>query len=245
MDGGQITDPVVREPTEAEFRAYRETVEGEGFERDELASVQRGRRYAIASALGLAGLLVWEKRDNSRLHDRISKMATDKQVTTIVVGQDTGASYVVRPQDGPPPGAVRSIVQHMVREYVYARERWNLFNDAEHRDKVNLCSTREEQARFAEWYRSGEDGPHAIGAGGWAEIEVRGEPDIKPNPTMAPVDLVEWTIVRTWAQQGQPPQRKAWKLNIYYGWDKGRIGDDVRLLNPFGFVVTNYQRLWT
>lgn len=221
--------------TAEEFEAYSSQVRD--FQASAVRSANRSKRVAWALAgvgvvVGLAGL------------GTAAALAPLKTVElrTIVVDRATGSAEVLRTLAQPPETVDEAHVKHMAWQYILAREGYSSDTDADDFRVVNLMSTAEEQAAYSRWFYSVEGPRKELGTGGTAKIKVASLQVFAGADGTAERVVVRFSRDLRRAGPGRPAETQFWVVTIRFGWSRSAIRAEDRLVNPFGWLVTDYRR---
>lgn len=202
------------------------------FEAERLRDERRSRRLAwtvaaVASGVAFAACVA------------VAGLTPLKTVVPLVFRVDaaTGIVDAVHDLQGGPQTQTEAVGRYFVARYVRAREGY-AFTEAEYQFRaVSLLSTAAEQARYAAWFRgSNPESPQVtLGRVGTARVTIRSISFIGPK-----LAQVRWT--REVRQgEGRTVDTSHWVSTLGFDWSRNAIGNQDRLENPLGFLVTDYR----
>jgi type IV secretion system protein VirB8 len=203
------------------------------FEADRLRDERRSRRLAwtvaaVASGVAFAACLA------------VAGLTPLKTVVPLVFRVDaaTGIVDAVHDLQGGPQTQAEAVARYFVARYVRAREGY-AFTEAEHQFRsVSLLSTPAEQGRYVAWFRgSNPESPQVtLGRSGTARVTIRSISFIGPK-----LAQVRWTREVRRAEGAATVETSHWVSTLGFDWSRGAIGNQDRLENPLGFLVTDYR----
>jgi type IV secretion system protein VirB8 len=202
------------------------------FEAERLRDERRSRRLAWAVATVAAGVAFAACL-------AVAGLTPLKSVVPLVFRVDaaTGIVDAVHDLQGGPQTQTEAIARYFIARYIRAREGY-AFTEAEYQFRsVSLLSTSTEQARYAAWFRgSNPESPQVtLGRGGTARVTIRSISFIG-----AKLAQVRWTRA---IQHGESRTTDTtyWVSTLGFDWSDAGIGNQDRLENPLGFLVTDYR----
>jgi type IV secretion system protein VirB8 len=180
-----------------------------------------------------------DERRSRRLAWAVAGLTPLKSVVPLVFRVDaaTGIVDAVHDLQGGPQTQTEAIARYFIARYIRAREGY-AFTEAEYQFRsVSLLSTSTEQARYAAWFRgSNPESPQVtLGRGGTARVTIRSISFIG-----AKLAQVRWTRA---IQHGESRTTDTtyWVSTLGFDWSDAGIGNQDRLENPLGFLVTDYR----
>lgn len=210
------------------LRAYFE--KARRFDQDRLFWEERSRRIAwvIASVASIISCLSIAA---------VAALSPLKSVEPFVIRVDnaTGIVDVVQALSSTTGSYDEEVTKYFAARYVRAREGY-VWSEAEENFRiVSLMSSAPEQKRFGTIYRgSNSQSPqNVLGRNATARIAIKSISLINEN--VVSVRYTQ-TIIR-----GEDSATSHWVASITYSYSNASISSRDRLVNPLGFVVSNYR----
>ncbi|WP_416068622.1 virB8 family protein (plasmid) [Rhizobium sp. YTUHZ045] len=200
------------------------------FDQDRLLQVERSARIAWSVAIA-AGVLA------AASVFAIAALTPLKTVEPFVVRVDnsTGIVDVVSALTATAGTYDEAVTKYFAAKYVRAREGYVWSEAEENFRNVALLSTQAEQTRFAALYRgSNPDSPQNVyGRGATARINVVSISLINAN-------VVSVRYMRT-VTRGEEVKTTHWVATLTFSYANAPMSATDRLVNPLGFVVSDYR----
>jgi type IV secretion system protein VirB8 len=202
------------------------------FEADRLRDERRSRRLAWTVAAAASGVAF-------AACIAVAGLTPLKTVVPLVFRVDaaTGIVDAVHDLRGGPQTQTEAVARYFIARYLRAREGY-AFAEAEYQFRVaSLLSAPAEQARYVAWFRgSNPESPQVtLGRDGTARVAIRSISFIGPK-----LAQVRWTReVRH--GEGRTVDTSHWVSTLGFDWSRNAIGNQDRLENPLGFLVTDYR----
>ena len=200
------------------------------FDQDRLLGAYRSARTAWAVAIVSAILAACSAA-------AVAALAPLKSVEPFVIRVDnsTGIVDVVSALTSEAGHYDDAVTKFFAARYVRAREGYAASEAEENFRTASLLSTQAEQARFAAIYRGGNpDSPQNIyGHAATARISVVAISLI--NPAVVSVRYLR-TVTR-----GEEVRTTHWVATLTFAYVNAPISATDRLVNPLGFVVSDYR----
>lgn len=200
------------------------------FDQDRLISLERSARIAWSIAIaagGIAGIAIFS----------VAALTPLKTVEPFVVRVDnsTGIVDVVSALTSKAGSYDEAVTKYFAARYVRAREGYVWSEAKENFDTVSLLSAQSEQTRFAAFYRgSNPNSPQNVyGRGSTAKITIKSISMINAN-----VVSVRYLMTVT---RGEDVRTTHWVASITYAYINAAVSSTDRLVNPLGFVVSEYR----
>lgn len=200
------------------------------FDQDRLISLERSARIAWSIAIaagGIAGIAIFS----------VAALTPLKTVEPFVVRVDnsTGIVDVVSALTSKAGSYDEAVTKYFAARYVRAREGYVWSEAKENFDTVSLLSAQSEQTRFAAFYRgSNPNSPQNVyGRGSTAKITIKSISMINAN-----VVSVRYLMTVT---RGEDVRTTHWVASITYSYVNAAVSSTDRLVNPLGFVVSEYR----
>lgn len=200
------------------------------FDQDRMMQIERSNRIAwsIAIASGIvASMSVFA----------IAGLTPLKTVEPFVVRVDnsTGIVDVVSALTSTAGTYDEAVTKYFAAKYVLAREGYVWSEAQENFRTIALLSTQPEQTRFAGVYRgSNPESPQNIyGRAATARIDIASISIINQN-------VVSVRYMRT-ITRGEEVQTTHWVASLTYSYANAPMSSTDRLVNPLGFVVSEYR----
>lgn len=200
------------------------------FDQDRLISLERSARIAWSIAIaagGIAGIAIFS----------VAALTPLKTVEPFVVRVDnsTGIVDVVSALTSEAGSYDEAVTKYFAARYVRAREGYVWSEAKENFDTVSLLSAQSEQTRFAAFYRgSNPNSPQNVyGRGSTAKITIKSISMINAN-----VVSVRYLMTVT---RGEDVRTTHWVASITYAYINAAVSSTDRLVNPLGFVVSEYR----
>jgi type IV secretion system protein VirB8 len=200
------------------------------FDQDRLISLERSARIAWSIAIaagGIAGIAIFS----------VAALTPLKTVEPFVVRVDnsTGIVDVVSALTSKAGSYDEAVTKYFAARYVRAREGYVWSEAKESFDTVSLLSAQSEQMRFATFYRgSNPNSPQNVyGRGSTAKITIKSISMINAN-----VVSVRYLMTIT---RGDDVRTTHWVASITYSYINAAVSSTDRLVNPLGFVVSEYR----
>lgn len=200
------------------------------FDQDRLVQIERSARIAWVIAIAasvLAGASIFA----------VAALTPLKTVEPFVVRVDnsTGIVDVVSALTSAPSTYEEAITRYFAIKYVQAREGFVWSEKEVILRTVSLLSTQAEQARFGAFYRgSNPDSPQNI-YGRSATVRIR----------IASISLINENVVSVRYQRtitrGDEVRTTHWIATLTFSYMNAPMSSTDRLVNPLGFVVSEYR----
>ena len=200
------------------------------FDQDRMVSAERSKRLAwfvavVASVLACISVAA------------VVALTPLKTVDPFVVRVDnsTGIVDVVSALSSVTGSYDEEVTKYFAARYVRAREGYVWSEAEENFRTASLMSESAEQKRFASWYRgSNPQSPQNIyGRSSTSRIVIKSISLINSN-----VISVRHTRMIT---RGEDVRTTHWVATITYSYANASISSNDRLVNPLGFVVSEYR----
>lgn len=200
------------------------------FDHDRLISVERSARIAwviaiVASFVASAAVFA------------VAALTPLKTAVPFVVRVDnsTGIVDVVSALTSGVGSYDEAVTKYFAARYVRAREGYVWSEAKENFETVSLLSAQPEQMRFATLYRgSNPDSPQNVyGRGSTAKITIKSISLINAN-------VVSVRYLSTITRAGDV-RTTHWVATITYSYVNAPVSSTDRLVNPLGFVVSEYR----
>ncbi len=201
------------------------------WEDDRLAMAERSKRLAwsvAAAACALSTVAV----------GAVAALSPLKTVEPFVVRVDnaTGIVDVVSGVDATTMTYDEAVTKYFLAQYVRVREGYSFVEAPVNFRTVSLLSSAPEQARFASLYRgSNPDSPQvAFGPSGISTIRIKAISLLGPH-------LASVRYLRE-SRRGDETKISHWIATLAFGFEtKARMSTGDRLVNPLGFLVSEYR----
>jgi type IV secretion system protein VirB8 len=200
------------------------------FDQDRMISAERSRRLAwfvatVASLLACVSVAA------------VVALTPLKTVEPFVIRVDnsTGIVEVVSALSSAAGTYDEEVTKYFAARYVRAREGY-VWSDAEENFRIaSLMSNSAEQQRFSSWYRgSNPESPQTVyGRSSTSRIAIKSISLINNN-----VVSVRYTRTIT---RGDDIRTTHWVATITYSYANAPTSSSDRLVNPLGFVVSEYR----
>lgn len=200
------------------------------FDQDRMVSAERSKRVAwfvaiVASALACVSVAA------------VVALTPLKTVEPFVIRVDnsTGIVDVVSAMTSAAGSYDEEVTKYFAARYVRAREGYVWSEAEENFRTASLMSSAAEQQRFAAAYRgSNPDSPQNVyGRSATSRIGIKSISLINSN-----VVSVRYTRTIT---RGEDVRTTHWVATITYSYANAPISSSDRLVNPLGFVVSEYR----
>lgn len=206
------------------------------FEADKARAARRSARLAwtvAAAACGLAGAACLA----------VAMLAPLKTVVPLVFRVDASTGIVDSVSDlrGGPQTQAEAVTRYFLAQYVRAREGYSHAEAEAQFRAASLLSAPAEQERFAAWFRgSNPQSPQVtLGRGAVSRVTVKSMSLL--GPKVAQVRFLR-EVRRT---EGTPRPGEAaathWIATVHFDWSQHAVSNQDRLVNPLGFLVTDYR----
>ncbi len=200
------------------------------FDQDRMIQVERSNRIAWSIAIVssiVAAVAVFA----------VACLTPLKTVEPFVVRVDnsTGIVDVVSALTSTAGTYDEAVTKYFAAKYVRAREGYVWSEAQENFRTISLLSTQAEQTRFAALYRgSNPQSPqNTYGRGATARIDIASISLINQN-------VVSVRYIRT-ITRGEEVRTTHWVGSITYSYANAPMSSTDRLVNPLGFVVSEYR----
>lgn len=200
------------------------------FDQDRLIRSERSRRMAwfvAAIASVLAGLSI----------AAVAALTPLKTVEPFVIRVDnaTGIVDVVSPLAATAGTYEEEVTKYFAARYVRARESYVWSEAEENFRTVSLLSNAAEQTRFASYYRGSnpESPQNVFGRSATSRITIRSISLINAN-------VVSVRYMRA-ITRGEDVRTTYWVATITFAYANAPMSATDRLVNPLGFVVSEYR----
>lgn len=200
------------------------------FDQDRMVSAERSKRLAwfvaiVASVLACVSVAA------------VAALTPLKTVEPFVIRVDnsTGIVDVVSAMASSAGNYDEEVTKYFAARYVRAREGYVWSEAEENFRTASLMSNAAEQQRFAAAYRGGNpDSPQNVhGRSATSRIGIKSISLINSN-----VVSVRYTRTIT---RGEDVRTTHWVATITYSYTNAPISSSDRLVNPLGFVVSEYR----
>lgn len=205
--------------------------EARSFDYDLRVSADRSKRLAwiiagVSSAIAVAACTA------------VAILAPLKTVEPFVIRVDsaTGVPEVMTSLSDGQEEYDEAVSKYFLARYIRTREGYSYAAREAIFREIQLLSSREEQAAFSAFYNaSNPDSPQFIhGKSGKAEIAIR-------SIAFIGEDLAQIRFSKTITERDEK-SRTLWVSTVQFSFRAGAvISDQDRLINPLGFVVTDYR----
>ena len=216
-------------PDDAEIKHYLK--EARSFDYDLRVRSDRSRRLAwtvagVASVIAVAAC------------SAVAMLAPLKTVEPFVIRVDsaTGVPEVMTSLSDGQEEYDEAVSKYFLARYVRTREGYSFASREAIFREVQLLSSREEQAEFSSFYNaSNPESPQFIyGRNGKADVAIR-------SIAIIGDDLAQVRFARTVTERDERV-RTLWVATVQFSIQSDAvISDQDRLINPLGFVVTDYR----
>jgi len=199
------------------------------FDQDRLLGAERSKKIAYAVAIvasTVAALSV----------GAVIMLTPLKTVEPYVIRVDNGTVDVISAlkERAMASSDLDEVTKFNAARYVRARESWFPAEASTNFDEVTLMSTPTVQQRFADLYNSdAPDAPRSLFKNATAEISVR-------SISLTGKNVVTVRYVRT-VRQGEGEVKTYWIASMSYEYSNEPIATSDRLVNPLGFLVSEYH----
>lgn len=200
------------------------------FDQDRLISAERSKRLAwfvaiVSSVLASVSVAA------------VVALTPLKTVEPFVIRVDnsTGIVDVVSAMASTADGYEEEVTKYFAARYVRAREGYVWSEAEENFRTASLMSNSAEQQRFAAAYRGGnpESPQNVYGRSATSRVGIKSISLINNN-----VVSVRYTRTLT---RGEDVRTTHWVATITYSFTNAPISSSDRLVNPLGFVVSEYR----
>lgn len=205
--------------------------EARSFDYDLRVNADRSRRIAwgiagVSSAIAIAACTA------------VAMLAPLKTVVPFVIRVDsaTGVPEVMTSLSDGKEEYEEAVGKYFLARYVRTREGYSYAAREVIYREVQLLSSREEQAEFSQFYNaSNPDSPQfTYGKNTKAEIGIR-------SIAFIGEDLAQVRFSKTVTERDEQV-RTLWVATVQFSFRAGAvISDQDRLINPLGFIVTDYR----
>lgn len=205
--------------------------EARSFDYDLRVNADRSRRIAwgiagVSSAIAIAACTA------------VAMLAPLKTVVPFVIRVDsaTGVPEVMTSLSDGKEEYEEAVGKYFLARYVRTREGYSYAAREVIYREVQLLSSREEQAEFSQFYNaSNSDSPQfTYGKNTKAEIGIR-------SIAFIGEDLAQVRFSKTVTERDEQV-RTLWVATVQFSFRAGAvISDQDRLINPLGFIVTDYR----
>jgi type IV secretion system protein VirB8 len=200
------------------------------FDQDRMIQVERSNRIAWSIAI-VSGIVA------TVAVFAVACLTPLKTVEPFVVRVDnsTGIVDVVSALTSTAGTYDEAVTKYFAAKYVRAREGYVWSEAQENFRTIALLSTQAEQTRFAALYRgSNPQSPqNTYGRGATARIDIASISLINQN-------VVSVRYMRT-ITRGEEVRTTHWVASITYSYANAPMSSTDRLVNPLGFVVSEYR----
>ena len=214
---------------DAELKQYLK--EARSFDYDLRVKSDRSRRFAW----GVAGVMTVAAASACFA---VAMLAPLKSVEPFVIRVDsaTGVPEVMTSLSDGQEEYDEAVSKYFLARYVRTREGYSFASREAIFREVQLLSSREEQAEFSAFYNaSNPESPQFLyGRNGKADVTIRSIAFIGD-------DLAQVRFARTVTERDERV-RTLWVATVQFSFQSDAvISDQDRLINPLGFVVTDYR----
>ncbi|WP_246252471.1 virB8 family protein [Parasulfitobacter algicola] len=214
---------------DAEIKQYLK--EARSFDYDLRLRSDRSRRLAWMVA-GVSGAIA------VAACTAVAMLAPLKTVEPFVIRVDsaTGVPEVMTSLSDGQEEYDEAVSKYFLARYVRVREGYSFATREAIFREVQLLSSRDEQAEFSQSYNaSNPDSPQFIyGRNGKADVAIR-------SIAFIGEDLAQVRFARTVTQRDESV-RTLWVATVQFNFQSDAIiSDQDRLINPLGFIVTDYR----
>lgn len=200
------------------------------FDQDRMVSAERSKRLAWFVAIVASGLACVSVT-------AVAALTPLKTVEPFVIRVDnsTGIVDVVSAMASAAGSYDEEVTKYFAARYVRAREGYVWSEAEENFRTASLMSNAAEQQRFAAAYRGGnsESPQNVYGRSATSRIAIKSISQINSN-----VVSVRYTRTIT---RGEDVRTTHWVATITYSYTNAPISSSDRLVNPLGFVVSEYR----
>ncbi len=200
------------------------------FDQDRLIAVERSNRIAWSVAIAASVVAVVSGF-------AVAALTPLKTVEPFVIRVDNsiGIVDVVSALTSTAGTYEEAVTKYFAAKYVRAREGYVWSEAAENFRTIALLSIQTEQDRFASFYRgSNPESPQLIyGRSATAEIRIASISLINQN-------VVSVRYMRT-VTRGDEVRTSHWVATLTYSYANAPMSSTDRLVNPLGFVVSEYR----
>lgn len=201
------------------------------WEDDRVATAERSKRFAWGVATAACAL-------STVAVGAVAALSPLKTVEPFVVRVDnaTGIVDLVSGVEATSMTYDEAVTKYFLGQYVRVREGYSFVEAPVNFRTVSLLSTGPEQARFASLYRgSNPESPQvAFGQAGVATIRIKAISLLGPH-------LASVRYLRE-SRRGDETKASHWIATLTFGFEsKARITTSDRLVNPLGFLVSEYR----
>ncbi|KIU27263.1 conjugal transfer protein TraJ [Methylobacterium radiotolerans] len=201
------------------------------WEQDQLTAAYRSKRLAWGVAGGACLLSVVSV-------GAVAALSPLKSVEPFVVRVDnaTGIVDVVSGLNAGPTSYDEAVTKYFLGQYVRLREGYSFVEAPVNFRTVSLLSSGPEQVRFATLYKgSNPESPQvAFGRSGIAEIRIKAISLLGPH-------LASVRYLRE-SRRGDETKVSHWIATLAFGFEpKAKMSTSDRLVNPLGFLVSEYR----
>lgn len=200
------------------------------FDQDRLLAAERSKRVAWGVAGGsclLAAAAV----------AAVAALAPLKTVEPFVIRVDasTGIVDVVDALTTSSGTYDEAVTKYFAARYVRAREGWAASEAEDNFRTAALMSNPDEQARFAALYRGSnpESPQNLLGRGAVARVQVKAISLLGRN-------IVQVRFLRD-TRRGEEHKLSHWVATLTYAYVNAPTSSNDRLVNPLGFLVSEYR----
>lgn len=216
---------------DSELRQY--LADARRFDQDRLLTARRSTQLAwsvasVASIIACAGVVA------------VAALAPLKSVEPFVirVDQATGVPEVMTALTDGQEEYDEAVTKYFLALYVRTREGYSYAARSVIFDHVQILSGPEEQAEFSEYYNaSNPDSPqYVFGKKTKAEVEIR-------SVSFLDDGLAQVRFYRITRNEDDDVERRSqWVATLTYTFDgQAEISAQDRMINPLGFIVTDYR----
>lgn len=204
--------------------------EARTFDQDRLLSARRSTRLAwtVAGAIACASVVA------------VAALAPLKSVEPFVirVDQSTGVPEVMTALTDGQEDYDEAVAKYFLALYVRTRESYSFAARSTIFDHVQIMSGQEEQGEFSAQYNaSNPDSPqYTFGKKTKAEVQIR-------SISFLDDGLAQVRFYRITKSEDEDLERRSqWVSTLTYTFDgQAEISSQDRMINPLGFVVTDYR----
>lgn len=199
------------------------------FDQDRLLGAERSKKIAYAVAIVATTLAALST-------GAVIMLTPLKTVEPYVIRVDNGTVDVISAlkERAIASSDLDEVTKFNAARYVQARESWFPAEAASNFDEVTLMSTPPVQQRFADFYNSDTaDAPRTRFRNATAEVSIR-------SISLTGNNVVTVRYVRT-VRQGEGEVKTYWIASMTYEYSDEPIATSDRLVNPLGFLVSEYH----
>lgn len=209
--------------------------ETKGLERDYMAEIVKSRKHwqllGLASFLFAICMVAW--------HQFMPNTSTEPYVFR--VDNTTGAVESVSTLNNQEQTYGEAVDRYFLAGFVRSYESYNYQNIQNDYDKIGLMTNDQVKTQYMKIYdpNTGNSRDKVLGELGTRQVNIISVVPSVIDGAASATAAVRFETVTTNAQGGSITEN--WIANITYEYISASINDEVRLVNPLGFVVTSYR----